>query len=231
VQFDQITAAAVPAFAYSLKPMACLFPDSVLLIFCKAPVAGQVKTRLQTVLSAEQAVAAHKELTRLTLDRALQRQLCDVQLYCAPDTGHAFFRQCAEAYPLTLSTQRGADLGARMLNAFSEALVLYRHAILIGCDCPSLTVDNLQQALTALQNGNDAVIAPAEDGGYVLIGLSAPQPLLFENMCWGNSRVQAETRRRAAAVGLEVHALPMQWDVDTPQDWERYLNTAQLAAS
>jgi rSAM/selenodomain-associated transferase 1 len=178
-------------------------------------------------LNAEQAVAAHRALTRLTLDRAFQRQLCDVQLYCAPDTGHAFFGQCAEDYPLTLSMQRGADLGARMLNAFSQALVRYRHAILIGCDCPSLTVDDLQQALTALQNGNDAVIAPAEDGGHVLIGLSVPQPLLFEHMCWSNSQVMAETRRRAAA-SLTLHELALQWDVYTPLDWERYLIAVQL---
>jgi len=60
-----------------------------------------------------------------------------------------------------------------MLNAFSDALSQYRHAILIGCDCPSLTVDDVHQALTALQDGQDAVIAPAEDGGYVLSALIA----------------------------------------------------------
>jgi uncharacterized protein len=211
--------------------MRYLFPDSVLLIFCKAPVAGQVKTRLQPALSAEQAVAAHEGLTRVTLDRAFQTPLCAVRLYCAPDTGHAFFRQCAKAYPLTLSTQCGGDLGERMLNAFGEALSEYRHAILTGCDCPSLTADDLQQALTALQNGNDAVIAPAEDGGYVLIGLNAPQPCLFENMRWSNSQVMEETRRRAAAASLSVHELALQWDVDTPADWERYWVTIQTAST
>lgn len=84
-----------------------------------------------------------------------------------------------------------------MLNAFSDVLSQYRHAILIGCDCPSPTADDLHQALTALQDGQDAVIAPAEDGGYVLIGLSAPQPVLFEGITWGSEKVMAETRRRA----------------------------------
>lgn len=205
--------------------MTYLFPDSVLLIFCKAPIAGQVKTRLQPALSAEQTAAAHRQLTLMTLARAVQQPLCEVRLYCAPDTGHEFFRQCAEDYPLALATQCGDDLGECMLNAFSDALSRYRHAVLIGCDCPSLTVGDLQQALTALQNGNDAVIAPAEDGGYVLIGLNAPQPVLFSGISWGNEQVMAQTRRRAAGASLTVQELARQWDVDTAQDWDRYLAT------
>lgn len=203
--------------------MTTLFPGSVLLIFCKAPIAGQVKTRLQPELTSIQAAAAHRQLTRLTLDRAFQRPLCAVQLYCAPDTNHSFFEQCANDYPLLLSTQRGADLGERMLNAFRDALSQYRHALLIGCDCPSLTVDDLQQALTVLQNGQDAVIAPAEDGGYVLIGLNAPQPVLFEDMVWGNEKVMEETRLRARHASISLHELARQWDVDTAEDWARYL--------
>jgi len=205
--------------------MTTLFPNSVLLIFCKAPVAGQVKTRLQPTLTAIQAAAAHRQLTGLTLNRAFQQPLCDVQLYCAPDSNHSFFEQCIKDYPLVLSAQRGVDLGDRMQNAFSDALSQYRHAILIGCDCPSLTVDDLQEALTALQNGQDAVIAPAEDGGYVLIGLNAPQPVLFEDMVWGNEKVMAETRHRAKQASISLHELARQWDVDTAEDWARYLSS------
>lgn len=203
--------------------MTYLFPDSALLIFCKAPVAGQVKTRLQPVLSAEQAVAAHRQLTGLTLVRAFQKPLCPVQLYCAPDTGHEFFQQCAKNYPLTLAAQRGDDLGERMLGAFKEALSQYRHAILIGCDCPSLTVDDLQQALMGLKNGKHVVIAPAEDGGYVLIGMNAPQRVLFENMPWGSPAVMTKTRQRADDASLVIDELAKQWDVDTPDDWARFL--------
>jgi glycosyltransferase A (GT-A) superfamily protein (DUF2064 family) len=80
-----------------------------------------------------------------------------------------FFEQCAKYYPLVLPMQCGSDLGDKMLNAFSDALSQYCHAILIGCDCPSLTVDDLQEVLTTLQSDQHAVIAPAEDGGYVLV--------------------------------------------------------------
>lgn len=203
--------------------MTKLFPGSVLLIFCKAPVVGLVKTRLQPVLTPEQAVDAHRQLTRYTLDRVFRQPLCDVQLYCAPDRQHAFFAQCASDYPLTLKTQRGDDLGARMHHALSEALTQYPHAILIGCDCPSLTRDDFWQALTVLQQGRDLVIAPAEDGGYVLIGLNAPQPALFENMHWSHGQVMTITRQRAANAALLVHELALQWDVDTVADWMRFL--------
>lgn len=203
--------------------MTKLFPDSVLLIFCKAPVAGLVKTRLQPVLTPEQAVDVHRQLTRYTLGRAFEAPLCDVQLYCAPDARHGFFAQCINDYPLTLKTQQGDDLGARMHHALTGALAQYQHAILMGCDCPSLTWDDCRQALTALQQGLDLVVAPAEDGGYVLIGLNAPQPTLFENMHWGHGQVMAITRQRAANAALCVHELALQWDVDTVADWERFL--------
>jgi len=204
--------------------MTYLFPDSVLLIFCKAPIAGQVKTRLQPALTSEQAAAAHRQLTRMTLERAFQQPLCPVILCCAPDAEHAFFRQCAADYPLNLTNQRGNDLGDRMQHAFVEALSHYRKAILIGCDCPSMTTDDLRQALTVLKNGNDVVISPAEDGGYVLIGVTAHQPILFSDMPWGTDSVMAETRRRLTKTGFNLHELEPQWDVDTIEDWMRYLN-------
>lgn len=204
--------------------MTYLFPDSVLLIFCKAPIPGRVKTRLQPALPPEQAAAAHRRLTEETLERAFQQPLCPVMLCCAPDVDHAFFRQCAVNYPLQVTDQRGNDLGDRMHNAFAAALSHYRQAILIGCDCASMTADDLRQALAALQNGKDVVIAPAEDGGYVLIGLNAVRPILFSDMPWGSDSVMAETRRRINKAGLNLYELAQQWDVDTIEDWMRYLN-------
>ncbi|WP_445366661.1 TIGR04282 family arsenosugar biosynthesis glycosyltransferase [Methylomonas sp. BW4-1] len=199
------------------------FPDSVMLIFCKAPIAGQVKTRLQPELTAEEAVAAHIKLTQMTLARTFQKRLCPVVLCCSPDSEHAFFQQCAKDYPLTLSRQHGIDLGERMHNALKDALSMYRHAVLMGCDCPSLTVNDLEQALLILHTDSDVVIAPAEDGGYVLIGLNTPQPNLFNDMTWGTDSVMAETRHHAKEMGLMLHELEPQWDVDSIADWTRYL--------
>lgn len=206
--------------------MAYKFPDSVLLIFGKAPIPGQVKTRLQPALSAEQAAQAHRQLTYMTLDRAFQQSLCPVELHCAPDTHDEFFQDCAHRYPLTLKSQHGEDLGERMHYAFDDALGRYQNAVLIGCDCPSLSGDDLRWALMALNQGHDAVIAPADDGGYVMIGLNEIQPRLFSDMSWGHDQVMSATRRRAKDLGLKVYELDSQWDVDTFQDWQRYLEVA-----
>ncbi|WP_445366493.1 TIGR04282 family arsenosugar biosynthesis glycosyltransferase [Methylomonas sp. BW4-1] len=202
--------------------MPAIYPDSVLMIFCKAPIPGQVKTRLQPALSAEQAAAAHRQLAYMTLDRAFEQPLCAVELHCAPDASHGFFQDCARRYPLTLKGQYGADLGERMQQAFNDALGRYRHALLMGCDCPSLSSDDLLRASAVLHEGHDAVIAPADDGGYVLIGLNETQPGLFSDMSWGHDQVMVTTRNRAKDIGLNLYELDSQWDVDTYSDWLRY---------
>jgi len=198
------------------------YPNAVLMIFCKAPVPGQVKTRLMPDLTAEQAAELHIELSKKTLQRATLNKLCPVQLWCAPSTDHDFFSNAKAAYPLLLKQQQGADLGERMHLAFCSALVSYSHALLMGCDCPSMTEQDLEHALIALNQKNDVVLAPAEDGGYVMIGLSQPQPELFDNMPWGTDRVLAQTRSRIERYKLRHHELNEQWDLDTSRDLERY---------
>lgn len=198
------------------------YPNSVLMVFCKAPVPGQVKTRLIPELSAGQAAELHIELSTKTLQRATQDNLCPVQLWCAPNTGHAFFTDSAARYSLALKQQQGADLGQRMHHAFCSALADYSHALLMGCDCPSLTGLDLEEALAALHRENDVVIAPAEDGGYVLVGLNQPRPGLFDGMPWGTERVLGQTRKRIERYKLRHHELREQWDVDMPEDLQRY---------
>ena len=199
-----------------------LYPDAVLLIFCKAPIAGQVKTRLLPTLTAEQAMQLHSELSLSTLQRATQQPLCAVQLWCTPTTDHDFFISAAHNYGLTRQLQQGSDLGERMNHALCTALKSYQRAALIGCDCPSLTTQELASAISALNDKTTAVFSPAEDGGYVLIGLNRPQAELFTNIPWGSEQVMVETRARCQQFGIIYHELAEQWDVDTPVDLARY---------
>lgn len=203
------------------------YPNAVLMIFCKAPVPGQVKTRLMPELTPEQAAELHIELSTKTLQRATQSHLCPVQLWCTPTTDHGFFTASAATYPITLRQQQGTDLGERMHRAFCSALAGYSHAVLMGCDCPSLTEQDLEQALTALNQENEVVLAPAEDGGYVLIGLNRPRPELFDNMPWGTELVLEQTRNRIERYKFRCHELSEQWDLDTAEDLERYRGLAQ----
>ena len=203
------------------------YSDAVLMIFCKAPVAGQVKTRLTTKLNAEQAMQVHIELTQRTLQLATLSHLCPVQLWCTPSTVNPFFTASAQIYPVILQQQEGDDLGERMNHAFCQALNRYARALIIGCDCPSLNEQDMEEALTALNQDDCCVLAPAEDGGYVLIGLNQPHPELFDNMPWGTGRVLEQTRTRIRQHNIRFHALRQQWDLDTPVDLARYRTLAQ----
>jgi rSAM/selenodomain-associated transferase 1 len=202
--------------------MAYHYPNAVLMIFCKAPIAGHVKTRLSGALTPEQCVDVHTELSLRTLDLATQGKLCPVQLWCSPSIEHTFFSSIATRYNLLLKQQQGKHLGGRMHRAFCSVLNSYRHALIIGCDCPSLTRTDLLTALTALTEGNEIILAPAEDGGYVMIGLSQPHAELFDDIPWGTPQVLAKTRDRIKQHNFQHVEIKEQWDVDTPADLLRY---------
>lgn len=203
--------------------MAYKFPDAVIILFCKAPIPKQVKTRLNPILSPEQACELHIELSLRTIKLATEAMLCPVQLWCTPSIEHDFFKSVTAMYQVTLWQQQGDGLGERMHDAFSRTLKHHASALLIGCDCPSLSSQDLHEALSALQQGSDIVLAPAEDGGYVLIGMNQTHPEVFANMPWSTPQVLEQTRQQIQTLGLSLHELQWQWDVDTPEDLARYL--------
>ncbi len=203
------------------------FPDAAVLIFCKAPLPGEVKTRLLEVLTPAQAAALHARLAHTLVAKLASARLAPPRLYCHPDPSHPFFSALRRRYGVGLYPQSGADLGDRMLKAFQTTLTASQAALAIGCDCPSLTLNDFHTALKALAEGFDVVLGPAEDGGYVLMGLRRPQPELFLDMPWGSTKVLAETRRRIETLGLKSLELPLQWDLDRPQDLQRWNRTCQ----
>ncbi len=201
------------------------YPDSVIQVFCKAPIAGQVKTRLITEsISAEQAMQIHIELTERMLKCLQDNALCPVQLWCSPSTEFYFFQQLAAKYHLTLHQQSDGGLGGRMFDALNAGLQKFMQVLLIGCDCPSLTAEDFKQAIAALKNGADIVLAPTEDGGYILIGVKQPQAAVLSDvdMPWGTAQVLAITRERIKQQRLKWHEIRQQWDIDTPEDLARY---------
>jgi len=195
-------------------------------VFCKAPVPGTVKTRLQPELNAEQAAEVHRQLTRQTLSLVCSDNLCTVQLWCSPDASHAFFAHQANEYPIVLKTQHDGNIGVRMNQALTEGLKQYQQAILIGCDCPSFVLTDFILALQALTKDYDAVLAPTEDGGYSLIGLNRPAPELFQAVAWSTSSVLSQTRANLHRTKLNHLELPLQWDVDTYTDYAKFLKQA-----
>lgn len=203
------------------------FPEAAILVFAKAPLPGQVKTRLIGTLTPAQAAALHARLAAGLVACLAQAKLAPIQLYCHPHTQHPFFQALARRYGVSLRQQCGQDLGERMLSAFQATLADSQFALAVGCDCPELGEGELNQALFALAAGYEVVLGPAEDGGYVLLGLRRLHPELFLAMPWGSAGVLAETRRRILALGLKSIELPPLWDLDRPQDLQRLNCTCQ----
>ena len=201
-------------------------PEARVAVFAKAPVAGAVKTRLAGILGPQGAADLHAELVRHALATAGASGAA-VELWCSPDARDPFFARCAADFGAVLREQEGEDLGERMRRAFEEAFASGRALVIIGADCPALAAKDVRAALDSLA-AHDAVLAPAEDGGYVLVGLSRPVPTLFDSIAWGGGDVMRETRSRLAAAGVHWKELPTFWDVGRPEDYERMIREELL---
>lgn len=192
------------------------------MVFAKAPQPGRVKTRLIPVLGETGAAQLQQQLIERTLRTAAAAGLGAVELWCAPDPHDPYFSDCAKRHEITLRAQGEGDLGLRMARALESALAEGAPGLLIGCDCPALTPAYLCEAAGALAGGDEAVFGPAEDGGYVLVGVArSPAAELFEAIAWGGAMVMQETRARLARGNWRWRELAPLWDVDRPEDLAR----------
>lgn len=195
--------------------------DTKVLVFAKAPVAGAVKTRLIPLLGPERAAAVQRVLIERALATALDARVGEVELWCAPSAQHPLLERYCRQFGIAAASQCGGDLGARMQHAAASALASAARVIIIGVDCAALTAADLHAAARALDEQHEAVLMPAEDGGYVLIALRRWDARLFEDIEWGSSGVMAATRARLTALGWRWRELATSWDVDRPADFER----------
>lgn len=193
--------------------------DIAVLVFARAPQPGRAKTRLIPRLGAWGAARLQARLTGNAIRTARMAGVGPVELHVIPRRGHAFFRMIGRG--MEVRNQRGAHLGERMHAAMARALRRHSGVVLIGTDCPSLRAAHVRRAARWLMGGYDAVLAPAEDGGYGLIGLRRAAPSLFHGIEWGAADVYARTAAKLRAGGFRWRDLPAIWDVDRPEDLER----------
>ena len=191
-------------------------------VFARAPVSGEVKTRLIPRLGADGAAGMQLALTQQAVTTALAAAIGPVELWCSPDRSHPTFSAFNDCGVL-LRDQGGGDIGERMHRALANALGDGDLPVLIGSDCPSLTAKDLRDARQALARGADVAIVPAEDGGYVLIAARTCSRSLFEGVEWGTDRVMEQTRSRLRELGYCWTELASRWDVDRPEDYDRLL--------
>jgi rSAM/selenodomain-associated transferase 2/rSAM/selenodomain-associated transferase 1 len=208
------------AYGYRPRPPAA-FAD--IAILAKAPVAGFAKTRLIPLLGAWGAARAQRQFTQQAISTAQQARTGAVTLWCAPDAEQRYFRAFKKQLGTACVAQASGDLGERMRRCaehhFSsdDAPPL----LIMGTDCPVLSPGRLQEAARSLIH-HEACLIPAEDGGYVLLGLRKMVPEVFSNIEWSTPRVLSQTQERLAQAGTSVALLPTLWDIDEPHDWQRW---------
>lgn len=187
---------------------------SLLIIFYRNPQAGKVKTRLAATLGDEKALEIFVKLSSHIRDITENLTVDKIVFYSdAIEQGDLW---TDTAYLKAL--QRGDDLGARMKNAFAEGFRSgYISVCIIGTDCYELTEEVLARSFEALKTA-DAVVGPARDGGYYLLGMNKPFPELFDNKPWSTDTVSRKTIEDLDLLGLKYAILPVLRDVDTEDD-------------
>lgn len=191
-----------------------------LVIFAKAPLPGQAKTRLIPALGPKGAAHLAARMLRYTVRVALASSVAPVELCATPAPDHPAWQHAlpAELRPqIAWSDQGPGDLGARLLRATARTHAQGEVPILLGTDCPALDVAILRRAVQELA-GHDALMIPSTDGGYVLLGLQRFHPALFCHISWSTPAVAMQTRERIAALGWRLAELPTLPDIDEPDD-------------
>lgn len=211
-----------------------------LILFSRAPVAGQTKTRLAATIGPEAACRLHahclNDLIAVCAAFSAANGMASnpaaatgaaviCHLFLTPPGSETVFANAGVEVPASfrIHAQQGEDLGARMAGAFAEVLGAAgpgARALLFGSDLPLLDGSHLEQALAAL-DGADVVLGPTEDGGYYLVGMKAPQPALFDLAAWGGGEVLAATEERAREAGLATARIDTLPDLDTEADLAR----------
>lgn len=200
-----------------------------LLIFAKAPLPGEVKTRLITDLTKEEAARLYEAFIYDILN-STSRIGAERFLFCHPAIDHTFFQGISNDMGIRLMEQKGRDLGERMENAMSLLFGYgFNRVIIIGADSPTLPIEYIEEGFKGLI-GYQIVIGPSIDGGYYLIGARDSVPSIFDGIPWGTKMVFRMTLEKGASVGSGLYILPFWYDIDTIDDLSlmfshvRYLN-------
>jgi uncharacterized protein len=188
-----------------------------IVIFAKAPVAGLAKTRLIPALGIEGAGQLAQRMLQHTLATACASKLGTVELCTTPEKSDVAWLPFGIPHHVAISAQGDGDLGARMARAALRTIDAGEFVILIGTDCPAITVATLQAAAAALQD-HDASLVPTFDGGYALLGLKSFDYGLFDNMAWSTCTVAGETLARMKQMDWQVKVLDTLHDIDEPDD-------------
>ncbi|WP_158643296.1 TIGR04282 family arsenosugar biosynthesis glycosyltransferase [Ketobacter alkanivorans] len=187
-------------------------------VFAKAPVKGQVKTRIAKAAGGDFALHIHHKLCAAVIGTALASDADEVEVWTTNVAAQQYF----EEFGTRCLQQQGTHLGTRMDFALRHGLARYDQVIIVGADALSITPDYLAEAFRALDQSS-VVVGPALDGGYIMIGATEPVSFVFGNMPWGTADVMGLTLERLLTNGVNFHVMGDRWDIDTLQDIEQHV--------
>ncbi|MCI0353239.1 MAG: TIGR04282 family arsenosugar biosynthesis glycosyltransferase [Acidobacteriales bacterium] len=187
--------------------------EATICIFAKPPRPGEVKTRLAPAIGAVNAARVAAALLEDAIHAALH--VPGAQVIISATERFALPHRSLPIWP-----QPEGDLGVRIEHTMRKALLESKCAIAVGADTPGLTTAILATAVQYLRS-IDAVLGPAEDGGYYLIGLRRCPRNLLRDIRWSHSATLEDTRARFRRFGITSTLLPKRFDLDTPDDLAR----------
>jgi rSAM/selenodomain-associated transferase 1 len=196
--------------------------EPIILLFIKAPLPGTIKSRLASAIGADATLELYERFVLDTIDTVRALGISWRICFCPPGAGTEVRAWLGNDH--VYMPQQGNDLGERMEHAFEQIFQEgYERAVLVGSDIPELSKAVLHEAMAALDT-SDAVLGPAADGGYYLIGFTAKTFLssAFHDIIWSTSTVCDETLGRLMQKGNRVHLLQRLHDVDTKEDLDLF---------
>ncbi len=198
--------------------------SNILLIFAKSPEPGKVKTRIGKTMGMNNAAKIYSELLKTTLLEVKDSSFWKSIIYITPDSNQKYFAH----YNIDTKIQQGDDLGGKLINSFSEASLLNPEKIIvIGSDCPELTSIDIKKAFYTLDS-SPAVIGPTDDGGFYLFGINTKyiekvKEIFNSEVKWSTEIVFKQVKKVCAKTDLPLHILDKKRDIDTENDWVKYL--------
>ncbi|MEM1231604.1 MAG: TIGR04282 family arsenosugar biosynthesis glycosyltransferase [Pseudomonadota bacterium] len=203
-----------------------------LCLFVRPALQGQVKTRLAREIGAPAALAAYAALVDHAVNHLQVAPDVARCLWVAGDPADASVIPWRNRWRATVQPQQGTSLGERMRHTFLQHARADARGdgatIIVGSDCPTVDAVLVRQAFAALEDA-DVALAPAEDGGFGLIGVrhraTASMDALLDRIDWGTAQVYEQTVAALARRGCQPARLAQVWDVDTHADWLRFLET------
>ncbi len=194
------------------------YPHILLIVMARAPVSGQVKSRLARTIGHRRATAVYRNMLKARINTLLTARICPLALHVTPDGRHPLFLAMRRKGVSQVKRQTGRDLGGRMYHALRSGLTRAESVILTGADVPGISVGEIEQVCQYLSGNNDLILIPARDGGYGLLASGRTEAGLFRGVQWGSERVCSQTLRRARQRGLNCLLLGSCQDIDDSHD-------------